>query len=96
MTNRTDADLLQVLLRQVREDRSSISFSRKAASYSSRPRLRSQTMTSMTAPQSGLLHIIVVRGECPGGHELPVTGVTWAIRRAPGGLVDTVKRISFP
>src|SRR5262245_8812808 len=42
---------------------SSISFSRNAASYFPRPRLRSQTTTSITAPpNSGLLHIIVPSG----------------------------------
>jgi hypothetical protein len=42
---------------------SSISFSRKAASYFARHRLRSQTTTSMTAPQyQGLAHIIMHSG----------------------------------
>jgi hypothetical protein len=76
---------------------SSMSFSRKTASYFPRPRLRSQTATSMGGPKLRVAaHHRVVRGECPGGQELLVTGVTWAIRRAPGGFVDTVKRISFP
>jgi hypothetical protein len=54
MTNGTDADFLQVLLGQIRETHSSILLSRNAASYSSRPRLRSQTTTSiMTSPTQG-------------------------------------------
>ena len=47
---------------------SSISFSRNAASYLSRPRLRSQTTTSMTAPTiGGGAHHGSVRRVCPGG-----------------------------
>jgi hypothetical protein len=42
---------------------SSISFSRNAASYFPRPRLRSQTTTSMTAPKLGLRIIILPSGE---------------------------------
>jgi hypothetical protein len=48
MANRTDADFLQVLLREVREDPLVDLLSRNAASYSSRPRPRSQTTMSMT------------------------------------------------
>jgi hypothetical protein len=50
VTDRTNADFLQVLQRQTGEDLSLISFSRNAASYRSRPRLRSQPPRSMTAP----------------------------------------------
>ena len=54
-----DAKILQVLRRQVGRTVSSISFSRNAASYFPRPRLRSQTTMSMTARlQSGVAHII--------------------------------------
>jgi hypothetical protein len=45
-----DAKLLQGLVRQARKDRLVISFSRNAASYFPRPKLRSQTTTSMVAP----------------------------------------------
>jgi hypothetical protein len=45
-----DAKLLEVLRRQARQDVSSISFSRNAASYFPRPRLRSQTTTSIRSP----------------------------------------------
>ena len=46
---------------------SSISFSRNAASYFPRPRLRSQTTMSMTAPtiRGGVHHLPGKRG-CPG------------------------------
>jgi hypothetical protein len=96
VTNRTHADFLQVLLGQVREDPFVdlvLAESRLVFFEAKAPQPDHDVHNS--APNSGLLHIIVVRGECPGGHELLVTGVTWAIR-APGGLVDTVKRISFP
>ena len=46
---------------------SSILFSRNAASYFPRPRLRSQTTTSMTAPTiSGGVHHPPAKRECPG------------------------------
>ena len=67
MTNRTNADLFQVLLVKSGRTRSLILLSRNAASYSSRPRLRSQTTTSMTAPTiSGGAHHPLAYGECPG------------------------------
>jgi hypothetical protein len=47
-----DAKLFQVLSREARRTRSLISFSRKTASYFPRPRPRSQTTTSITAPQT--------------------------------------------
>ena len=47
--------ILQVLSRQAGRTVSSISFSRNAASYFPRPRLRSQTTTSIGRPQ-GLPH----------------------------------------
>jgi hypothetical protein len=47
--------------------RSLISFSRKAASYFSRPRLRNQTTMSMTAPTiGGGVHHLSGKRECPG------------------------------
>ena len=46
---------------------SSMSFSRKAASYFPRPRLRSQTTMSMTAPTiGGGAHHLLVHKRCPG------------------------------
>jgi hypothetical protein len=54
MTNGTDADFLQVLLGEVREDPLVDLLSRNATSYSSRPMLRSQTTMSMTAPTIGV------------------------------------------
>ena len=51
MPERGNTKLLQVFSRQARQDPSSISFSRKAPSYRSRPRLRSQiTMSIGGAP----------------------------------------------
>ena len=50
MSNIGDAEVLEVLRRQIGRTVSSISFSRNAASYFPRPRLRSQTTMSMTAP----------------------------------------------
>jgi hypothetical protein len=48
---RNDAKLLQVLRREGRQNFSSMSFSRNSASYFPRPRLGSQTTTSMTNAQ---------------------------------------------
>ena len=46
---------------------SSMSFSRKIASYFPRPRLRSQTTMSMTAPTiGGGVHHLLVQRRCPG------------------------------
>jgi hypothetical protein len=50
MTNRTNADFLQVLLGQIREDPFVDLVVAKSRLVSSRPKLRSQTKTSMTAP----------------------------------------------
>ena len=53
MAERRDAKLLQVLSREVRQDPSRLSHSRGIPPRTlSRPRLRSQTTTSMTAPQT--------------------------------------------
>ena len=53
MPKRGDAKLLQVLRRQAREDRLVyLILAEIAASYFPRPRLRSQTTTSMTRPNS--------------------------------------------
>jgi hypothetical protein len=59
MADGRDPDLLQGLVRQARKDRLVYSFSRNAASYFPRPRLRSQFATSMTAPNEALNRIIV-------------------------------------
>ena len=53
-----DAKLFQVLGVRLGRTVSSISFSRNAASYFPRPRLRSQTTMSIGRPQSGVAHII--------------------------------------
>jgi hypothetical protein len=54
-----NAKLFEVLGGEAREDPLVILLSRNASSYSSRPRLRSQTTMSMTgAPQSWVVHII--------------------------------------
>ena len=59
--------LLQVLGVRLGRTVSSMSFSRKAASYFPRPRLRSQTMMSMTAPTiSGGAHHLPGKRGCPG------------------------------
>jgi hypothetical protein len=60
--HRTNADFLS----ELREDPLLFSFSGNAASYFPRPRLRSQTRMSMTAPTMGSAHHRAVRGECPG------------------------------
>ena len=62
-----DTKLLQVLVRQARENRSSMSLARKIASYFPRPRLHSQTTTSMMAPtiSGGPYHLLVHR-RCRG------------------------------
>ena len=49
--NDTDAQIFQVLRRQFGRTVSSISFSRNAASYRSRPRLRSQAPISIRGPR---------------------------------------------
>ena len=61
---------------------SSISFSRNAASYFPRPRLRSQTTTSMTAPHNQGVAYIICRGSegVQGG-----VGVL-RLRKVPRGL----------
>ena len=57
-----DVKLLEVLRRQICGTISPISLSRNAASYLPRPRLRSQTKTSVTAPKLRRTHIIVQPG----------------------------------
>ena len=61
MTDCRDAKLLQGLVRQAGRTVSSISFSRNAASYFPRPRLRSQTTMSMMRPTS-VVACIICRG----------------------------------
>ena len=67
MPERRYAKLLEVLPVRLGRTVSSISFSRNAASYFPRPRLRSQTTMSMTAPTigGGAHHLLGKRG-CPG------------------------------
>ena len=62
-----DAKLLQVLFRQARKNRLVYSFSRNVASYLPRPRLRSQSTTSMRAPAigDGVHHRLGLQ-TCPG------------------------------
>jgi hypothetical protein len=70
MTNGTDADLLQVLLCQVREDPLVDLIVAERCSYSPSPRLRSQTTTSIMAPYSGLPRIMIPAPTgCLLGHE---------------------------
>ena len=52
MPDDADAKLLQVFRVRLGRTVSSISFSRNAASYFPRPRLRSQTTMSMTGPHN--------------------------------------------
>ncbi len=59
MTNRTNADFLQVSCVRLGRTRSLISFSRNAASYRSRLRLRSYSPRSMKAPLQRQMHMIV-------------------------------------
>jgi hypothetical protein len=66
MTNRTNADFLQVLLGQVREDPFVDLVLAESRSYSSRPRPRSQTTTSMRMPRNRLwAHHLVRKRQCP-------------------------------
>ena len=67
VTKRSDTKLLQVLVRQARENRLVYVILAEIASYFARPRLRSQTTTSMTVPTigSGAHHLPGLRG-CPG------------------------------
>ena len=50
MPKRRDAKLLQVLVRQARKNR--LVYSRNAASYFLRPKLRSQSTMSIVAPRN--------------------------------------------
>ena len=77
-----DAKLFQVLSGQAGKNRSSISFSRNAASYFPRPRLRSQTTTSMAAPTiGGGAHHLLIQRRCPGQIGLGVSqGFTRPLR----------------
>jgi len=59
-----DAEVFQVLRRQARETVSSISFSRNAASYFPRPRLRSQATMSIAASTIGGANIMVRLDGC--------------------------------
>ena len=63
MPDRCDAKLLQVLAVRLGRTVSSISFSRKAASYFPRPKLRSQTTMSMMGAPINRGHIMVCPGE---------------------------------
>ena len=77
---------------------SSISFSRNAASYFPRPRLRSQTTMSMTAPTiSGCAHHGLAGRACPGGRlsdqpkgtAIPHVGVFGGEGAAPARILQT-------
>src|ERR1700722_12972411 len=67
MADRGDAEILQVVNRQFRQHRTVDFVVRNAPSYCPRPRLRSQSPTSMVAPAYGLtLTMAPERPRVPG------------------------------
>ena len=73
MPKRRDAKLLQVLVRQARQNRLVYVILAEIASYFPRPRLRSQTTMSMTVPTigGGVHHGPAPRGCLAGAQNRP-------------------------
>ena len=94
MPDGCDAKLLQVSAVRLGRTVSSISFSRNAASYFPRPRLRSQTTTSMSRAHNQWLwaHHGLPRGVCPGGRSDPQPGSLTAARLSRNAHADTAAR----